>query len=64
MLVKIDEIYDKWDIETSKLLEIRLPTFKQQFKLLDLDVPQLQRHALWIIALCTGQEHSKQFQIF
>ena len=57
-LVKIDDIYDVWDI-SSVMLGFRMSTFHEILKLVQSDIPQLQRHALWSLAHFTRQENSK-----
>ena len=57
-VVKIDEIYDIWDI-SSVILNNSMSTFYEILMLVQSDIPQLQRHALWTLANFTRQENSK-----
>jgi hypothetical protein len=57
-IVKIDEIYNIWGISSVILPKYR-PTFQDMFNLVQSNVPQLQRHALWSLAYFTRQGNSK-----
>jgi hypothetical protein len=55
--MKIDEIYNVWD-SSSVTIGFAMSTFHEILILVQSDIPQLQRHALWTLANSTRQENN------